>query len=176
MPCKQKKYHYIYRTTCLITGKFYVGMHSTDDLEDGYLGSGKVLGYSIGKHGRENHKREILETLPDRAALKLRESELVNEQLIADPLNMNLKYGGEGGWDHMNNDPAYAEWRKSRTSKLPLEARSRGGKSTGAVNISAAHAAGKIKYNTFAGRKHSEATKQKMRETIARKKTMQRVV
>ena len=41
-------------------------MHSTDDLDDGYLGSGKILGYSRAKHGDENHKKEILEFLPDR--------------------------------------------------------------------------------------------------------------
>ncbi|MFA9263238.1 MAG: hypothetical protein ACEQSB_08035, partial [Undibacterium sp.] len=63
---KQKKYHYIYKTTCKITNKFYVGMHSTDNLEDGYLGSGKILGYSRKKHGDENHVREILEYLPSR--------------------------------------------------------------------------------------------------------------
>jgi len=97
MPCKQKKYHYIYKTTCLVTGKFYVGMHSTDDLEDGYLGSGKILGYSRKKYGDENHKQEILEMLPSREALKAREKEIVNEALLANPLNINLKYGGDGG-------------------------------------------------------------------------------
>ena len=43
MPRRSKTYHYIYRTTCLVTGKFYVGMHSTDNLDDGYLGPGKIL-------------------------------------------------------------------------------------------------------------------------------------
>lgn len=102
MPRKQKKYHYIYKTTCKITGKFYVGMHSTDDLDDGYLGSGKILGYSRKKYGDENHVREILEMLPSREALKAREKEIVNEQLLSDPLNINLKYGGDGGWDHVD--------------------------------------------------------------------------
>lgn len=97
MPRKQKQYHFIYKTTCVVTGKFYVGMHSTDDLNDGYLGSGKILGYSIRKHGRENHKLEILEMCGSRELLKVREKEIVNEALLADPLNINLKYGGEGG-------------------------------------------------------------------------------
>ena len=100
---KQKKYHYIYKTTCKITGKFYVGMHSTDNLEDGYLGSGKILGYSRHKYGDENHVREILEYLPSRIVLKEREKEIVNEELLAQPLNINLKYGGDGGWDHLND-------------------------------------------------------------------------
>lgn len=50
----RRKYHYIYKTTCTITSKFYIGMHSTDNLEDGYVGSGKRLWYSINKHGKEN--------------------------------------------------------------------------------------------------------------------------
>jgi hypothetical protein len=41
-------------------------MHSTDNLDDGYLGSGKRLRYSINKHGAENHVREILEFVDSR--------------------------------------------------------------------------------------------------------------
>jgi hypothetical protein len=97
MPRKQHTYHYIYKTTCKVTGKYYVGMHSTSNLDDSYIGSGKRLWYSILKHGRENHDREILEFLPDRSSLKEREKELVNESLLQDPMCMNLKIGGEGG-------------------------------------------------------------------------------
>ena len=104
MPRKQKKYHFIYKTTNLLNEKFYVGMHSTDNLEDGYLGSGKRLGYSIRKYGLENHKFEILEFLPSREELKKREAEVVNEEMLKHPLCMNLKFGGEGGWDHINSD------------------------------------------------------------------------
>ena len=93
----QKKYHYIYKTTCKVTGKFYVGMHSTNNLDDGYLGSGKILGYSRHKYGDENHVKEIVEFLPSRDALKLREKEIVNEELLKDPYCMNLTSGGTGG-------------------------------------------------------------------------------
>lgn len=94
----RRNYHYIYKTTCKITNRFYIGMHSTDDLDDGYIGSGKRLWYSIKKHGRENHFCEILEFLPDRISLKLREKELVNEELLKDTQCMNLVPGGEGGY------------------------------------------------------------------------------
>jgi hypothetical protein len=74
-------------------------MHSTDDLEDGYVGSGKHLWYSIRKHGKENHATEILEYLPSRKEVSLRENELVNVELLNDPLCMNLVVGGpSGGW------------------------------------------------------------------------------
>lgn len=118
MPRPQKKFHYIYKTTCLVTGKFYVGMHSTDVMDDGYLGSGKILGYSRKKHGDENHKKEIIEMCPTREALKLREKEIVNEQLLADPLNMNLKYGGEGDGGIWSPEHFTRFTTSSRTQKL----------------------------------------------------------
>ena len=52
------KYHFLYKTTNLINGKYYYGMHSTYKLNDGYLGSGKILRYSIRKYGKENFSIE----------------------------------------------------------------------------------------------------------------------
>lgn len=106
MARSQKKYHYIYKTTNLINEKYYIGMHSTDDLEDGYIGSGKRLWYSIKKYGKENFKCEILEMLVDRSSLKEREKELVNEETLKDDRCMNLKIGGEGGGKLWNDDHA----------------------------------------------------------------------
>lgn len=99
---ERRKFHYIYKITRTDgSGKYYIGMHSTDDLEDGYFGSGRLLWKSIKKHGREKHVKEILEFLPSRKELKERERVLVNEEIVNDPLCMNLKLGGEGGWDHL---------------------------------------------------------------------------
>lgn len=98
MPRKQKKYHVIYKTTCKVNNKYYVGMHSTNNLDDGYLGSGKYLWNSIKKHGKENFEFEILEFFDNRKDLRKREETLVNEDLLQDPLCMNLKTGGDGGF------------------------------------------------------------------------------
>ena len=95
---KEKKYHFIYKTTNLKNGKFYVGMHSTNKLDDGYFGSGYKLRRSINKHGKKNFKLEILEFLPDMSSLKKREKELVNDDLLKDPMCMNLVFGGNGGF------------------------------------------------------------------------------
>lgn len=116
----KRKFHFIYKTTCKVNSKYYLGMHSTNDLGDGYIGSGTRLWHSIKKHGRENFSIEILEHLPDRESLRKRESELINEEILIDPLCMNIKLGGEGGWDHVN--------------KIP-EAKAKGGRIQGRFNF-----------------------------------------
>ena len=101
---KERKYNYIYKTTCSVTGKYYIGMHSTDKLDDGYLGSGKRLWFSINYHGKDNHTKEILELCGTREELKKREEEIINEQLLKEDLCMNLMTGGQGGFsseEHM---------------------------------------------------------------------------
>ena len=102
MPRKQKTYHIIYKTTCSLTNRYYYGMHSTNNLNDGYVGSGMQLWRSINKHGIENHTCECLEFLDSREKLKEREIELVNPDLLKDPLCMNLTVGGGNGWYILN--------------------------------------------------------------------------
>jgi hypothetical protein len=106
-----RKFHIIYKTTCLVTGKFYIGMHSTNDLDDGYMGSGKYLRNSISKHGLEKHIMEILEYLPSRDKLRLREAELVNQDMLLNFDCMNLALGGDGGWELVNSNRTDAEWK-----------------------------------------------------------------
>lgn len=91
---KEKKFHIIYKTTNVLTGKYYIGLHSTDNLEDGYLGSGRKLKYSLNKYGKENHKREILEFCSSRKELIKREQEIVNLDELADKNCINIKLGG----------------------------------------------------------------------------------
>lgn len=105
MRADQRKFHYIYKITRTDgSGKYYIGMHSTNELEDGYFGSGTLLAASIRKHGKEKHIKEILEFLPSRAELKIRERQLVNEDLLGTKQCMNLKLGGEGGGKIWNEE------------------------------------------------------------------------
>lgn len=106
---KNRKYHYIYKIT-RFDGKYYIGMHSTDNLEDGYFGSGKRLWYSIKKYGKDKHTKELLEFLPSRESLRNREKELVCRELLGDSSCMNIALGGGGSWDHVNNDPRKSIW------------------------------------------------------------------
>lgn len=50
----------IYRITNLLNGKMYVGQHTTDDLDDGYMGSGVILRHALKKYGKENFRKEWL--------------------------------------------------------------------------------------------------------------------
>jgi len=155
MPRVQKKIHYIYKTTCDVTKRYYYGMHSTNNLNDGYLGSGQRLWKSINKHGRENHSIEILEYLDDRNSLKAREKELITEDLLHDPMCMNIALGGTGGL--LNKEHAN-KFHKA------------GGKATGRKNITYVND-NKIntsnRYKNFpdwTGKSHKDETKEKIRK------------
>lgn len=93
---KPKKFHYIYKIT-RFDGKYYIGLHSTDNLDDGYFGSGLKITRSIKRYGKDVHIKEIIETCTSREELKRREREIVNEECISDPLCMNIALGGTGG-------------------------------------------------------------------------------
>ena len=65
----------VYKTTCLVNNKIYVGVHKTEDasIDDGYIGNGisprhgtNILHpkfpfhYAVQKYGKENFIRETL--------------------------------------------------------------------------------------------------------------------
>jgi group I intron endonuclease len=94
----KKKYHYLYKTTNLINGKFYYGMHSTDNLEDGYTGSGTYLKRSINKYGINNFQIEILEFFDNRGSLVEAERSLISQEYINNKSCYNVRRGGIGGF------------------------------------------------------------------------------
>lgn len=92
----ERKYHYIYRID-RFDGKYYIGMHSCDSPEDGYMGRGLKIRRSIEKYGKDKHYKTILEYCKDRKSLRKREMEIVNAELLKDINCLNLCEGGEGG-------------------------------------------------------------------------------
>jgi hypothetical protein len=93
---REWKYHFLYKVVNVKNGKYYIGIHSTNNLDDGYLGSGTRLKKSIQYHGRNSHEREILEFFETREDVLIKEFDVVNEVLLKDPKCMNLSIGGKG--------------------------------------------------------------------------------
>lgn len=97
-------YYIVYLTTNLVNLKIYVGKHSTYNLEDGYLGSGKALKSAIKKYGKENFKRTILHFCCDINHLNEIESLIVDQEFIERENTYNITLGGDGSFEHINND------------------------------------------------------------------------
>ena len=105
-----KKYYLIYQITNNINGKIYIGKHKTKNLEDGYMGSGKMINKAIDKplkhaqkkYGLENFTKTILYYLQNKEEMNLLEKMVVNEAFCKRKDTYNIKIGGDGG---NNNNP-----------------------------------------------------------------------
>ncbi|CCI88594.1 phage-associated homing endonuclease [Yersinia phage phiR1-RT] len=94
---KEKSHHYTYKTTNLCNDKIYYGVHSTNDLSDGYLGSGKLFELAKKKYGKDNFKKEILSYHSSRKEAMEAERLLITEGIVLDRNTYNTALGGGGG-------------------------------------------------------------------------------
>jgi dissimilatory sulfite reductase (desulfoviridin) alpha/beta subunit len=162
----------------MLNGKIYIGKHQTKDLNDGYLGSGKLLKSAIEKYGIENFTKEILFQFDNEEAMNAKEAELVTEEFIKEDSNYNLCPGGKGGWGYNNTEEgqklrefSYRHWQFAGLNKFKeLYENDEEFKKQRLQHLNNISKNGldKIKENnpfgTFYGKTHSEETKQKMRK------------
>ncbi len=133
--------HIVYITTNLVNGKQYVGDHSSDNLKDGYLGSGTAIKRAIKKFGKKNFNREILESFDTKEeAFKAQEKYILKFQTLS-PIGYNIS--PKGG---MRNNGSHSEKTIQQISKtqknMPMQRRRQMSKS-------------------HTGLRHSEETKEK---------------
>lgn len=116
-------YYTIYKITNQIDGKFYIGSHKTENLNDNYMGSGKYLKYAQEKYGIENFTKEILYVFYTSDEMYEKEAELVNEEFLLTNKNdtYNLKVGGFGGWDHVNSNEELRIEKNRKAMRIAVE-------------------------------------------------------
>jgi hypothetical protein len=132
------QYNYLYKIKNKLNGKIYIGIHSTDDLNDGYMGSGTLILKSIEKYGKHNFIKTILEYCDNRDLLVELERKVVNKEFVDRRDTYNLSLGGSSinsTWkksnqtilDKLKNDLVWAETR-SRNISLGINRAMKSGK------------------------------------------------
>lgn len=159
-------YYTVYKITNLINGKIYIGCHKTNNLNDQYMGSGKLLKRSIKKCGIENFKKDILFVYDNPNEMFSTESIIVNEDFINRDDTYNLKEGGYGGQKHPKghhtNTKEHMEMMRNKTKQVEYSEKR---KKIVGNTMKKLHREGKINYCTFKGKKHSKESKKKMSDS-----------
>lgn len=158
-------FYIIYKITNKLNGKFYIGKHQTKNLDDGYMGSGKLIKVAIKKYGVENFNKEILHIFETEAVMNEVEANLV----VINEDSYNLCPGGQGGFGHINKNGLNAGIRFSDT-----EQKKRAGSIGGTkripflqeINILATEARLRLyPEGTFKNKKHSDESKLKIKKS-----------
>lgn len=172
-------YYFVYKITNCINNHYYIGVHQTSDINDGYMGSGTRLHNAYKKYGIENFKRDIIMFFDKPTDMYDLERFLITPKEVHDDNCYNVKVGGYGGWDY-----AIKQRTKETFSKISKTRIEKGYKSpmlgkhhteetknklrkpkSDDVKQKMSESAKKRGLKPMLGKHHTEETKQKMRET-----------
>ena len=87
---------HVYEITNNLNGKTYVGQHSTNDENDGYMGSGVLLKIAQKKYGVKNFSKKVLCYCENQEELNNKEIELIKESRSKGKAEYNISDGGGG--------------------------------------------------------------------------------
>lgn len=91
----------IYRITNNINGKTYIGQHKYADLNDKYMGSGKLLQKAYHKYGKDNFTKEILYSrILNKETADSMEIFAIKKERAIGKAEYNIADGGQGGHGH----------------------------------------------------------------------------
>lgn len=107
----------VYKITNKLNNKEYVGKHITSNVDDEYMGSGKLLKAAINKYGLENFTKETLFVFDSEEEMNRKEAELVTEEYCSRSDTYNICPGGQGGWGYINNSVFDADKRIEHNRK-----------------------------------------------------------
>jgi group I intron endonuclease len=161
-----KKYHITYITTNNITGKQYVGDHSTNNINDNYLGSGILILKAIKKYGKKNFSKEILKICESKEEAFEYQEKYINKFNTLQPRGYNISpKGGHNVKDCFSEETKIKIGFSSRGRKWSDESRRNMGKRVSGEDNPMFGKGYKIsgKNNGIYGG-HSEEAKEKMRK------------
>lgn len=163
-------FRFIYKTTNSLNGMYYIGMHRTDDINGGYLGSGRQLLKAFIEQGKDTFTKEILEFAETDEELMFLEKQYVNREVVEDCNSYNMTTGGAGrlsygescnfseeGLERLRisgkrykgeNNPFYGKTHTEETREI--------------LSLNASKKVGEL--NPFFGKTHSEEFKKKASE------------
>lgn len=94
-----QKQYYIYCISNLINGKTYIGQHKTNNLNDSYMGSGKILHKAYKKYGKENFSKKIIAICETQENANILEKVFIKLYREIGKAEYNVATGGTGGQD-----------------------------------------------------------------------------
>lgn len=197
-------FHFVYLTANQVNGKIYIGVHSTDNVDDGYLGTGRIFKLAKKKYGKENFHRTILAFHETRDQANQHEMDMVDLDFISREDVYNCQTGGKNGF-HSKETRAKISARNSlpktriapawnkgmrgvysaaKRGLMPDEVKQKISETKRLNPVSRSHSAAtrlKIsessigKPSTFKGRKHTPETLMKMSESRKRVAALKRI-
>lgn len=138
---KENKFYYVYKII-FPNGNYYIGLHRTNNLNDGYAGSGVLLHREYSRCNINDVKKEIILFCEDEKKLLEEEKRLIGDLYLTDSKCLNLVAGGTLGFSKKISEKS-AEVRRGKK------------RSEESINKQRV---------TCTGKRHTEKTKEKQSE------------